>query len=117
MKKRKTHYIDIDIDLLKKLYVDERKTLQYMSENIFFVSNQTLISRLKEHDIKRNIPEGKKSNYLDINVELLKELYYNQKKSMYEVSNYFDCSWHVILRRMKENNLPRRHRADWIRKK
>jgi DNA-binding Lrp family transcriptional regulator len=117
MKKRNTNYIDIDINKLKKLYVDEGYTISYLADYVFFCSHPTLLNRMKEHGIKRDVPEGKRAGYINIDIEHLKDLYYNQKKSMHYIANIYNCSWAVILKRMKEHNLERRNKADHIRRK
>jgi hypothetical protein len=105
------NYIDIDIELLKKLYITERKTLDFLARNVFFVSRQTLMGRLKEYNIQRVVPHGKKSNYVVIDIEVLKDLYYNKKKSMHEIARHFKLSYYLIEQRMREYHLPRRHKS------
>ena len=114
---RRSHYIQIDVEKLKKLYVDERYTLAYLADYVFFCSYPTLLNRIKEYNIKRDTPEGKKANYINIDIDNLKDLYYNQKKSLTEMSKIFDCSLTVLINRMNAYNLPRRHPTEHMKKK
>jgi hypothetical protein len=116
MKKHRESYVDIDMDLLKKLYIEENKTLDYLSKNVFFVARQTLMNRLKEHNLYRKVPVGRRAGYINVDVELLKELYYNQRNSLHEISRKTGFSYHLIIKRMEQFNLPRRHRAEHMKK-
>jgi DNA-binding Lrp family transcriptional regulator len=111
MRKHNKGYIEIDIDLLKKLYVDERKTLSYLADNVFYVSKETILDRLQEHNITRNNPKGKKGNYKYISKEILELLYNDKKKSLHEIARHLNIHYATVLKRMIEYNIPRRHRA------
>jgi hypothetical protein len=110
------NYIDIDIELLKKLHIEEGKNLTFLADNVFFVARQTLMNRLKENDIKKDVPKGKRSNYMNIDIEILKDLYYNKKKSMHEIARHFKVSYYIIEQRMKEHHLDRRHKSAHMKK-
>jgi DNA-binding Lrp family transcriptional regulator len=111
MRKHNKGYIEIDIDLLKKLYVDERKTLSYLADNVFYVSKETILHRLQEHNITRNNPKGKKGNYKYIPKEILESLYNDKRKSLHEIAKQLNLNYMTIRKKMIEYNLPRRHPA------
>jgi hypothetical protein len=93
--------IDIDIDKLKELYFKEKKTLDYLSKNIFYVSRQTLYNRLKEFNIK-------KKDMIDIS-EVIR-LYEVEKKSLHKIANQLNCSHTKIYVILKAKNIKLRGR-------
>lgn len=110
--KRRSHYVEIDMEKLYDLYINERNTLDYLAKQVFFVSRQTLATRLREHNIKRD-NGAKRPHYIPIDIDTLKELYYDKKYALYDLSRVFNCSIGTIIKRMEEYNLPRRTSWEW----
>lgn len=108
------NYIDIDIELLKKLYTVEKLRIDYLAEKVFFVSGTKLRTILKQ----QGIPKNTRPDKIDIDIELLKELYINQKKSLqYLGREVFHCSFVTLINRMEQHNIPRRKKYDHMLKK
>lgn len=69
-------------------------------------------ARTVKREIERHGLETRNANVsYSINKEKLYELYYNEKKSLSEVANYFDVSVSVIVDRMNEEEWQRRKGA------
>jgi hypothetical protein len=101
--------IDIDIDLLKRLYLDHGIGIEFLARKVFYVSKDTLYDRLKQHQIQTVSHQNK------IDINKLNHLYYEKLMSLQKLSNYFDCSQTKILKVMKDNNMHRRGQWDYIK--
>jgi predicted DNA-binding protein YlxM (UPF0122 family) len=97
--------IEIDLDLLKTLHCDEELPLEYLAQNVFYVSRQTLYNRLKEYNLK------KERKQFDLNLAI--HLYEVEKKGLYEIANQLNFSHTKVYNQLKKNNIKIRTNWDW----
>lgn len=75
-------------------------------------------SYFKKSNFKKICRECKISNSLttlDFDIELLKKLYYNEKKSTLEIAQIFNTNKKTILVKMRDNDFPRRSLSESAR--
>lgn len=104
--------INLDLNKIRDLYINEGKNT-YEIAKIMKVSNSVIQDRLNEMEIK--MINGRKFRRLNLDIEKIKDLYLNQKKSVAEIGKIFGLSQNVILNRLKEERIeirPRRLNLD-----
>ena len=95
--------IKIDRAVLRKLYVEERKTVDEIAA-ILSCNPNTILRRLNEYKIpvRRNRREG-------LTKQLIQKLYLKDGKSTREISRVLGCSRSAVLRRCREYGIPLRN--------
>ncbi len=97
---------NLDLKKIKDLYINQKKTIDEMTL-ILGVSNKTIIKRLKEGGIKmRRRGELAKIN---LNLDKIKDLYINKRKSAREIGKILDVSRATIYNKLREMEIERRH--------
>ena len=89
--------IDSDLKKIRKLYVNQKKTIKEIAK-ILNVSISYIHKRLKKAKINR-------SNKIKLNFKKIKELYINEKKTTFEIGKILGVSDVTILNRLKEMNI------------
>lgn len=96
---------DIPKDILSELYLKQKKSIKAIAK-ILNCSARTIHRRLKGFDIPRRAPWEHKE--IKLNVEEIKRLYLEEKKSIDEIANKLGVSYSKIRTEMIKNNIPRR---------
>ena len=90
-------------DVLRKLYIDEQKTLTEIGE-IFGCSGDTIRVHLKKNSIPvRPYFQPRPLKDVDLN-----ELYINQRMSSTEIANLYNVSHRAVLSELKRQGVPAR---------
>jgi len=115
-KTRSKRILNLDLGKIKRLYVDEKKSVNEIRK-IMDVSYKPINKRLKEMNIKirtgKECKTGRKKIILDINK--IKELYVNQKKSSVEIGKIFSVCHKTIIKRLKEMDVRLRDKGEFMK--
>lgn len=104
----------LDIVLLTKLYVNEKKSIRKVSEEIG-CSSCVVLRNLKEYGILRNKSEAQKNkcetygvnNFIELDLGLVKKLYTQDGLTTYQIAEKLNCSQYKIWKTLKKYNLTR----------
>lgn len=118
--------LDIDMDLVKKMYLDERKTAREIA-SILGVNVDLLNKRIQGEGIKKPV-ELINRNESKVDADLLRKMYVDEDKSIREVAEFFGMSQSGMEKRLKalgikkpQNWAPRKSIDDfseeWLREK
>lgn len=99
---------DVDIDIITKLYRDDKLTLTEISK--IYNTNASVISKYMDRNNinKRTISEA---NTLDVNEQLIIDLY-NDEYSTIDIKNKLNISINKIISILSNNNIKIRNRSE-----
>ena len=92
-----------DPDILRRMYIDEQKTMTEMGK-ILGCSGDTIRVNLKKHNIPLR-PHTPQRPLIDVD---LKDLYINQKLSSTEIAKLYNVSHRTVLSELKRQNIQTR---------
>lgn len=104
----------INKDLLYKKYVLEKKSIRKISKELGYTL-PTLSHNLKTYGFTRSLSEAQKikcqnegvHNQFDLDINMVKKLYLEDKLNSYEVAIKMGCSQYKIWKTLKKYNLTR----------
>ena len=103
--------IPLDLEKIKRLYLYENKTCEEIAK-IFGVNLTTILGGLNKLKIVKRKGELTKIK-LDLNK--IKDLYINQKKSALEISKILEVNSWIIYSRLKELGIERRNASESLK--
>jgi predicted DNA-binding protein YlxM (UPF0122 family) len=98
-----THKLNLDLVILHKLYVEERKSTHEIA-HMFNCWATTIADHLRKNNIPLRPPKLK----VEISKEELANLYLTKKLSTYKIAKKYGCRANVILRRLQEYGIKER---------
>lgn len=111
--------LDIDVNEIKRLYLEEDKSTIEIAD-VFGCGKETIRKRMVENNIPRrgrgeaNRKKGK--NGILENPNRLRELYWEEEKSLKEIGEICGCFGGTVRRRMLEYDIPTRDRREAAKK-
>ena len=106
--------INIDKDVLIEKYINEGKSISTLAKELCF-SVDTIHKNLKKHGLNRNKSDAQKlkcvregvHNQFELNIDLLKKLYLNDKHTTYEVAEKMNCSQYKVFKTLNKLGITR----------
>lgn len=99
--RRALNKIHLDLEKIKELYTCKNKTVEQIAK-IFKVGETAIFNRLKKLGVIKRKGEIIK---FKLDLDKIKDLYINKKKSASEIGKIMEVSYGTILNRLKENNI------------